>query len=440
MARPDADLNRVPKNGIIAEDVKCGSVREQESYASGRGWRCTVGKNRVETGMRRLTGLTVAAFLIIVASAAGAGVIRVPSDFGTIQLAVSSASEGDTVLVEPGTYSGPGNHDIDFGGVNLALVSEAGPAATTIDCQNVGRGFYFHSGETVASVVEGFRITNGGTQRGGGIRCEAASGVTVRNCTFDGNVASSGGGGINCAEGSDLVVENVTFEANTALRGGGIMASGGSTLSLDDVRFVQNTASLSAGMRCEGAPATLNNVVFESNLAYETVGGFAAFDAAYSLTDVVFRGNSGTVCGGFSGANVTATIANCTFALNAATQGTALNCEAGSDFDVVNSVISYQLAGETVYCDPAASLSITRSCIYGNAGGDSLCGDNTDNIFVDPLFCDMWSGDLRLYASSPCLPDNNAWSELLGANGETCSGPSPVEHRTWGGIKAMYRP
>jgi len=398
-----------------------------------------VGNNNVETSMGRLTGLATAVLLIVLAQGA-AGVIRVPGDFGTIQLAVNSASEGDTVLVESGTYAGPGNHDIDFGGVNLTLLSEAGPAATTIDCQSVGRGFYFHSGETVDSVVEGFRITNGGTQRGGGIRCEAASGVTVRNCMFDNNVASSGGGGINCAEGSALVVENVTFEANTALRGGGIMASGGSTLTLDDVRFVQNTASLSAGMRCEGAPAMLYDVTFESNLAYETVGGFAAFDGMYSLTNVVFRGNSATVCGGFSGANVTATITNCTFALNAATQGTVLNCEAGSDFDVVNSVISYQLAGETVHCDPAASLSITRSCIYSNAGGDSLCGNNSDNIFVDPLFCDMWSGDLRVYAASPCLPDNNGWGELLGATGETCSGPSPVEQKTWGGIKAMYRP
>src|SRR5687767_15150199 len=38
----------------------------------------------------------------------------------TIQAAVNASATGDTIIVEDGTYTGPGNRDIDFGGRNIA--------------------------------------------------------------------------------------------------------------------------------------------------------------------------------------------------------------------------------------------------------------------------------------------------------------------------------
>ena len=75
---------------------------------------------------------------------------------------IDVAGDGDTVLVAAGTYTGPGNRDIDFGGKHVVLKASDpdGPLVTVIDCEDYGRGFHFHSGETSATAVIGFTVTN----------------------------------------------------------------------------------------------------------------------------------------------------------------------------------------------------------------------------------------------------------------------------------------
>src|SRR5688500_9369364 len=90
--------------------------------------------------MQRLP--VVSCVVMILAVAAGAAhatsVIRhVPADFPTIQSALSASTNGDIVLVAPGTYFehltiGPAQDGV-------ALRSEAGPEVTIIDGQQTGR-------------------------------------------------------------------------------------------------------------------------------------------------------------------------------------------------------------------------------------------------------------------------------------------------------------
>ena len=85
--------------------------------------------------------------------------------FDAIQQAVDASSHGDTIIVADGTYTGPGNRDIDFTGKAITLVSENGPEMCIINCNGTAadphRGFYFHSAEDANSVVDGFTIING---------------------------------------------------------------------------------------------------------------------------------------------------------------------------------------------------------------------------------------------------------------------------------------
>ena len=104
-----------------------------------------------------------------------------PADFNTIQAAINDAIHSDIVIVADGVYTGVGNRDIDFKGKAITVRSEDGPENCIIDCQWLGSGFSFHSGEDNDSVLDGFSITQGGWAKNG-IMCEDYSNPTITNC------------------------------------------------------------------------------------------------------------------------------------------------------------------------------------------------------------------------------------------------------------------
>jgi len=148
--------------------------------------------------------------------------LRVPSQYPTIQEAINTSHNGDTVLVAPGTYSGTNNYALSFLGKRIMVTSEAGFTVTIIDCQGLDRGCYFRSGEDSASILEGFTIQNGfapSEEAGGGILCSDAS-PTIRN-NFITLCEAYWGGGIGCLNASPIITNN-SIIANHGERGGGI--------------------------------------------------------------------------------------------------------------------------------------------------------------------------------------------------------------------------
>lgn len=161
------------------------------------------------------------AFLLI--HSACATIIRVPSQYPTIQAGIDAAVNGDTVLIADGIYTGLGNKNLDFAGRAILVVSENGPHSCIIDCEQMGRGFYFHSGETANSIVDGFTITRGWDPLGAGINCASSSPTIIRciisYCRYPGGY----GGGIYVSGGSPHIL-NCTIYGNDVPggRGGGI--------------------------------------------------------------------------------------------------------------------------------------------------------------------------------------------------------------------------
>ena len=146
--------------------------------------------------------------------------------FQTIQRGIDEAENGDTVLVADGTYTGPGNKNIELQGKTITVKSLNGPENCVIDCENSDRGFYIHQGEGRDTVVSGFTIKNGNvSDHGGAIYCTYASSTvsstaTIDNCIIKNNIASFGGG-ISCVY-AGATVTNCQIINNTSNYGGGI--------------------------------------------------------------------------------------------------------------------------------------------------------------------------------------------------------------------------
>ena len=63
-----------------------------------------------------------------------------PADFNNIQAAIDTANNGDTIEIQPGTYTGPGNRDIEFRGkaITVRSIDPCDPAV--VDGTTIGMG------------------------------------------------------------------------------------------------------------------------------------------------------------------------------------------------------------------------------------------------------------------------------------------------------------
>ena len=328
----------------------------------------------------------------------------VPTQFATIQEAINASQDGDTVLIADGTYYGPGNVDLDFGGRNITVTSQNGPAKTVIYCGGSStanhRGFYLHSGETTA-VISGLTIQQGyelyvsggdfANRYGGGILIDQA-GATIQNCIFDRNYASIEGGGIctfNFYADHTVTISQCLFTGNDAFGSNGSTGSGGGienvinlgTVLVTNCTFIGNQALSGAGIDNEngGGEIAVTNCLFTSNFAFNDGGGI--FSRNYSNT------------GGQSPILLT----NCTLSGNQATNGGGVyNYSQTNSIVLTNCLLHGDTNGE-IGKDPNSTYDATVAyCdVQGGVAG-------TGNLDIDPLFVSA-SSDFHLLPISPCL-------------------------------------
>ena len=219
--------------------------------------------------------------------------------FDAIQEGIDAATDGDTVLVADGTYRGTGNRDLDFGGrlITLCSVSED-PALCVIDCEEDGRGFYFHSGETHGAIVRGLTITRGfAGGDGGGVLCESYSAPTISWCVVIDNWVAGNGGGIYCHESSPAIT-NCRIARNIAFAGGGICCHDGSSPAIVNC-LIERNATLAGlyvggGLRCNwGSSPTVTNCTIVENVSHRGPGdGVGCLnDSVPTITDCILWGN-----------------------------------------------------------------------------------------------------------------------------------------------------
>jgi predicted outer membrane repeat protein len=352
-------------------------------------------------------------------------------------------SLADCIITDCGANTGYGGYDASGGGMYCAycalMVEDCVFSSNASGSWDVGRG------------------------TGGGVCCDDCSGV-FRGCAFNGNYSGACGGGISawgelaftsCTfEGNQTgdgvlgdgggfcgsaVFEDVTFEGNHADAWGGGVAGGG---TFRNVTFIGNTAERSGGGLSGSGDLTVADAAFTSNRAY-WVGGAIQCDGGV-FERVVINDNEASFGGGIS-CTGDPTFKNVTLVHNSGDGDASGVCCWGGSPTFTQVIIAFGYYGEidAVVCEGSAHPTFLCCDIYGNSGGDwvGCIADQyglNGNISADPFFCSPGVGDFTLAAASPCAPANNSCGVLIGALDVDCN-PTPVEGRSWGAIKAMFR-
>ncbi len=389
----------------------------------------------------------------------GPTILLVPSEYATIQAAIDAAANGDQVRVAAGTYP----ETLDFLGKAITVISESGPAATTIDGtppelagsspmsvipRTVSRArlddgrieivvspsasfgpftgsvVTFATAEGRASVLEGFTITGGNASfDGGGIRIDNAS-PTIRGNIITGNLACTGGAGIDVSFGSPLIENNeISNNHQTGCSGGqgGGIAVGGAASGSTEIRgnlISGNSFTFAGGIgfNAAGSPLVIDNRIV-GNSASNDAGGLEMINASNVLiVQNRFEGNdSGTdegedlswlVPSGQPGPRL---VNNSFYATGS---GPSLLLD-GFDVtaEVSNNIVQGAVGAVAVECgdfnDPNPPI-FSHNNVYSPSGTPygGICGNPTGtdgNLSSDPLFVDPGAGDLHLSAGSPSI-------------------------------------
>jgi len=269
---------------------------------------------------------------------------------------------------------------------------------------------------------------------GGGVHCSDSS-PSFTDCTIDSNGATYGrGGGVSCSNSSP-VFTNCTVNSNSATygSGGGVSSYDNSLPTFLVCAFSGNSANSAAGVRCSNSSAIFTNCTFSANSATggnPVGGGVGFYSSSPILVNCTLSGNSAGYGGGgayFSSSSPHFT--NCTFSGNSTgTYGRGGEVYCYSSSPTINStIIAFSTQGGGVYFQNSAGSNIGYCDIYGNIGGDirfynndpfqgppgigvldtinANC-DSADiylNIFLDPMFADVVTGDFHLTDASHCI-------------------------------------
>jgi len=249
--------------------------------------------------------------LLIVGCVCYGAVINVPADSTTIQAGINAASEGDTVLVQPGTYY----ENIIWPATNGIKLIGSGKDDCIIDGDSLASVIRFEDSGIIDSttLITGFTIQNGNAQGdsdfdfstiytlsyGGGLYLKSSS-PTLTGVTFRNNTAQYGGG-MFLLFGSNPTLTNVTFSSNSADGGGGMYLRFSNNPILKNVIFIDNTAENGGGMciiQDGDSRPTLTDVTFSGNTAGSSGGGMWLGNSSPTLTNVTFSNNTADSSGG----------------------------------------------------------------------------------------------------------------------------------------------
>ena len=323
--------------------------------------------------------------------------------FNTLQHALDSAQAGDVIWVAKGTYTqtaayGLGTKDIklygSFAGTETSIDQRtfSGTDTTILDATGANVCVFHLQNRTNATVIDGFKITGGSANYGGGVYNSSSSPI-LNNLTISGNTATTHGGGMY-NNNSSPVLTNVTISGNTANYGGGMCNFRSSSPTLTNVSIRGNSASYGGGI-------------------YDTLNSIP------SITNVIISGNIASLAGGaiYNTTNSSSVIINATISGNTASlAGGAIYNATNSSPGIYNTII---WGNNTGLFNAANCMPTLRNCLIQEINEDTADCISAATVDSASLFmaaishtrASSTSGDYSLKINSPVINmGNNAYN------------------------------
>ena len=287
-----------------------------------------------ECSSSNITNLSSANVWYVNGSAISNGSGSMNNPFKTLNEAINSANDGDTIYIASGTYTDSNNINLNIN-KSLSLI-KWGAENPIFDAQSYSA--IFNVDVTSLNII-GLTFKNGMSNYGGAIYfTKKISGLNLINCSFMNNSAENGGAIYFTEEISDLNLINCSFINNNAYSGGAIYFNDTVNNMIINSNFADNIAfgcggaiyfmKMVSNSTIEGD--YLRNIItnengdsnggaiFFNDVFNSTIGGTFKNNVAFSYNDALGSGGAIFIY------NITNSNINAIFANNSADYGGAI--------------------------------------------------------------------------------------------------------------------
>ncbi|MFH2001828.1 MAG: right-handed parallel beta-helix repeat-containing protein, partial [Planctomycetota bacterium] len=313
--------------------------------------------------------------ILVSLGSASATDIHVPGDYATIQEAIDAAVDGDSVIVEPGTYK----ENLIFLDKQIAVRSSQGAEKTAINGMKVASVVSFNHCGTENTLLEGFTLRNGKGNEisnktyGGGIYLGERCQPVLRSLIIDANQAKYGGavyGKEACPTFEHCIISNnlgFTY-------GAGFYCTHASDMKLIHCTITENeTENQGGGIWCSDSEPLILNCIISQNKARRGAGIYSSYGEHQPVvvnTNIVMNHASNSASGFY--------------------------CDSGAI--ITNSILwNFTSSGmDEIFYGNHGDLQITYSVIKGGWPG-------AGNIEAQPEFLFPYNNDFHILSTSPCI-------------------------------------